>query len=108
MTAISLTKPAAHAQRPVVNKTQLPKPPAPKVETPPQSVMEKVFTEFDKMWIQAHQETQKKIKSLKPEARGLLELQMNVNNFGFGTQMFAQGIECVRSSIQKVQQIGGS
>lgn len=108
MTAVSATRPTHPTPKPSVNKTPSIKPPTPPQQAAPQSSIEKVFSEFDKMWVQAHQETQKKIKSLNPEGRSLLTLQMNVNHFGFGTQMFAQGIECVRGSIQKVQQIGGS
>ena len=108
MTAVTATRPTHPTQKPSIKKPPPVKPPAPPQETSVQAPIEKVFSEFDKMWAQAHLETQKKIKSLKPENRGLLELQVSVSNLGFGTQLLAQGVECVRGSIQKVQQIGGS
>lgn len=79
-----------------------------KPDADPQSNVQSILGAFDAAWSSAQRDSEKRLRSLSPAARPLVEAQIVVNRLSLGAQLISQTAEAVGSTVRRAQQLGGN
>jgi hypothetical protein len=63
---------------------------------------------FEKQWQQAQQQSLRRIRTLSPQSRPYVELQLMVNRLNLNSQLISQSAEAVNSTLRRIQQLAGN
>ena len=71
-------------------------------------LLQRAALHFEKQWLQAHNQTERRIRALDPSLRPVFELQTTVQELGLKTNLVSQLGETMSSTLRRLQQLGSA
>lgn len=66
----------------------------------------KMLEQFVKNWEQAEQKSLAQLKTVAPQYKEFIQLQLTVNQLHLQTELMTKGAEAIGSTLRRLQQVG--